>query len=379
LIESVAAPIGAAPTRDDIVLDVRDLRTYFHLMDGVVKAVDGVSFSVKRGGRLALVGESGCGKSVTAMSILRLIDIPPGEIVSGEVLLDGQDLLKMNMNKIRHIRGGDVAMIFQEPMTSLNPVLTIGDQLTEAIILHQHASRKDALGIAIGSLRDVGVQAPERRVKQYPHEMSGGMRQRIMIAMALSCKPKLLIADEPTTALDVTIQAQILELIQRVQEETGAALLLITHDLGVVAEMVDEVAVMYAGRIVEQGTVEEVMLEPKHPYAEGLLSSVPSKGSRGQRLSVIKGSVPNPFNMPKGCNFAPRCPYAFEPCATLDPRIEEGEGPAVACWLWKKAPGYDIPKRLHDEQVENARRAAEATTQPLSEIVIDTASSGPVA
>ena len=376
MIESVSAPSSAAATSNDIVLDVRDLRTYFHLMDGVVKAVDGVSFSVPRGGRLALVGESGCGKSVTALSILRLIDIPPGEYASGEILLDGKDLLKMTQAQIRRVRGGDVAMIFQEPMTSLNPVLSIGDQLTEAILLHQKVTKHDAMGVAIEALRDVGVQAPERRVKQYPHEMSGGMRQRIMIAMALSCKPKLLIADEPTTALDVTIQAQILELIARVQEETGAALLLITHDLGVVAEMVDDVAVMYAGRIVEQGTVEEVMLEPKHPYTEGLLASVPSKGSRGQPLSVIKGTVPNPFNMPKGCNFAPRCPYAFEPCPTHDPRIEEGSGTPVACWLWKKAPGYEIPQARREAQIEAARRAAAATIQPISEIVVGDSKAG---
>jgi peptide/nickel transport system ATP-binding protein len=380
VIESVSVPFSAAASsRDDMVLDVRDLRTYFHLMDGVVKAVDGVSFSVPRGGRLAIVGESGCGKSVTALTILRLIDIPPGKIVSGEVLLDGRDLLKLNSAQMRRVRGGDVAMIFQEPMTSLNPVLTIGDQLTEAILLHQKVTKRDAMGVAIGALRDVGVQAPERRVKQYPHEMSGGMRQRIMIAMALGCKPKLLIADEPTTALDVTIQAQILELIQKVQEETGAALLLITHDLGVVAEMVDDVAVMYAGRIVEQGTVEEVMLQPKHPYTEGLLASVPSKGSRGQPLNVIKGTVPNPFNMPKGCNFAPRCPYAFEPCGTYDPRIDEEGGTPVACWLWRKAPGYDIPQERHDAQVAAARRAAAATLQPISELTVGAIKSGPSA
>jgi oligopeptide/dipeptide ABC transporter ATP-binding protein len=278
---------------------------------------------------------------------------------------------------MRQMRGGEIAMIFQEPMTSLNPVHTIGDQIMEAVLLHQHVDKKQARQIAIDALSDVGVQAPERRIDQYPFELSGGMRQRVMIAMALSCKPKLLIADEPTTALDVTIQAQILELIRHIQEETGTALLLITHDLGVVAEMVDDVAVMYAGRIVEQGTAEEVLLQPRHPYTEGLLASVPSKGSRGQRLNVIKGMVPNPFNMPKGCNFSPRCPYAFQPCSVHDPRVDEGDGPPVACWLWKQAPGSFIPARLHREQVERARQAAEMASIAKSEL-IEGASAVPV-
>jgi oligopeptide/dipeptide ABC transporter ATP-binding protein len=314
-------------------------------MDGTVKAVDGVSYKVRRGEALGIVGESGCGKSVTALTIMRLLDIPPAEVVSGEVLFEGRDLLSLSQEEMRHIRGNDIAMIFQEPMTSLNPVFTVGDQIAEAVVMHKKVSRKTAWEKAVDSLKAVGINNPERRVKQYPHEMSGGMRQRVMIAMALSCDPKLLIADEPTTALDVTIQAQILELIRKVQDETGAALMLITHDLGVVAETVRDVVVMYAGRVVEQGSVDEVLLAPKHPYTEGLLTSIPSKGMKGQRLNVIRGTVPNPFNMPTGCNFAPRCPYAFHPCTTHDPRIEDANPPDVACWLYTPAPGSPIPPR----------------------------------
>jgi len=250
-------------------------------------------------------------------------------------------------------------------------VFSVGDQIAEAVKRHMKLSSRAAMDRSIDMLRKVGIAYPERRAKQYPHEMSGGMRQRVMIAMALSCEPKLIIADEPTTALDVTIQAQILELIRQIQAETGAALMLITHDLGVVAEMVHDVVVMYGGRVVESGTVEDVLLQPKHPYTEGLLASIPSKGMRGQRLNVIKGTVPNPFNMPKGCNFSPRCPYSFEPCKTLDPRIEEGEGPPVACWLWKQAPGYGIPSRLQRAQVEAARAAVEAVTSAGEPTVLE--------
>ena len=318
----------------DVLLDVRDLRTYFHVMDGTVRAVDGVSFSVRRGGRLALVGESGCGKSVTALSIMRLIDTPPGEFAGGEILFEDRDLLRVNDREMRHIRGGEIAMIFQEPMTSLNPVMTVGDQIVEAVLLHQKVDRKGAVAIAGQALKDVGVADPKRRLKQYPHELSGGMRQRIMIAMALSCNPKLIIADEPTTALDVTIQRQILELIKTIQAQTGAALLLITHDLGVVAETVDDVAVMYAGRVVETGTVEEVLLHPRMPYTRGLLESIPSQGKRGQRLSAIKGTVPNPFRMPEGCKFQPRCPYAWETCTEEEPGlIQIGAERTGRCWL----------------------------------------------
>jgi peptide/nickel transport system ATP-binding protein/oligopeptide transport system ATP-binding protein len=318
--QPVASHLGP-PDDPEILLEVRDLRTHFHVMDGTVKAVDGVDFSLKRGETLGLVGESGCGKSVTALTIMQLLDIPPGEIVGGEVWFDGRDLLALRPDEMGHVRGADIAMIFQEPMTSLNPVFTIGDQISEAIVLHQHVNRQEAMERAIVSLQAVGINAPERRVKQYPHEMSGGIRQRVMIAMALSCNPKLVIADEPTTALDVTIQAQILELIKKIQADTGAALLLITHDLAVVAETVQNVAVMYAGRIVEAGPVEDVLLRPQHPYTLGLLNSIPSLHKRGRQLDVIKGVVPNPFRMPPGCKFEPRCPFAWETCRKVEPDL----------------------------------------------------------
>jgi peptide/nickel transport system ATP-binding protein len=366
LTAPVAATPGASARASDYLLEVRDLRTYFKVMDGIVRAVDGVSFAIKPGQTLGVVGESGCGKSVTALSIMRLHDTPPtwipteknqadipadvkellGDVPPSQIFFEGRDLLPLSNDEMRSVRGNDIAMIFQEPMTSLNPVFTVGDQIAEAVILHQKLSKKDAWDKAIDALRAVGINNPERRVKQYPHEMSGGMRQRVMIAMALSCDPKLLIADEPTTALDVTIQAQILELIREVQDRTGAALMLITHDLGVVAETVHDIVVMYAGRVVEQGPASEVLLTPKHPYTEGLLTSIPSRGMRGQRLNVIKGTVPNPFNMPAGCNFAPRCPYAFAPCADRDPRIEDADPADVACWLYTPAPGSDAPPRF---------------------------------
>ena len=327
----------------DLLLDVRDLRTYFHVMDGVVKAVDGIDFSIKRGKTLGIVGESGCGKSVTSLSIMRLLDMPPAENPTGEIWFAGRDLLSLSDHEMRKVRGSDIAMIFQEPMTSLNPVFTVGDQISEAVMQHLDVSGREARDKAIESLRVVGINNPERRVKQYPHELSGGMRQRVMIAMALSCDPKLLIADEPTTALDVTIQAQILELMRKVQDDFDMTLMLITHDLGVVAETVDDVVVMYGGRVVEQGPVDDVLLRPKHPYTEGLLASIPSNGRRGERLNVIKGTVPNPFNMPTGCNFTPRCPFRFEPCPKHDPRVDDPGGPPVACWLWKPAPGTSGP------------------------------------
>jgi oligopeptide/dipeptide ABC transporter ATP-binding protein len=319
----------------DVLLEVRDLRTYFHVMDGVVKAVDGVSFSIRRGGRLALVGESGSGKSVTALTIMGLVETPPGRIAGGEVLFRGRDLLRLPEREMRKVRGGEIAMVFQEPMTSLNPVLTVGSQIEEAVLLHQSVNARQAKEIAREALEDVGVADAKRRLQQYPHELSGGMRQRVMIAMALSCNTQLIIADEPTTALDVTIQRQILELIKEVQERTGAALLLITHDLGVVAETVDDVAVMYAGRVVETGTVEEVLLQPRHPYTRGLLGSIPSLGKRGQPLTAIKGVVPNPFRMPPGCKFAPRCPYAWDECIRGEPElIPLATGRAARCHLY---------------------------------------------
>ena len=321
----------------NILLDVRGLRTYFHVMDGTVKAVDGVDFRIPRGGTVGLVGESGSGKSVTAHTIMRLIETPPGEIVDGEVWFEGRDLLSLSNDEMRQVRGDDIAMIFQEPMTSLNPVFTVGAQIAEAIKLHQKVSDREAANRAVDSLRLVGLSAPERRARQYPHEMSGGMRQRVMIAMALSCNPKLLIADEPTTALDVTIQAQILELIKELQQRTGTALLLITHDLAVVAETVESIAVMYAGRIVETGTVDEVLLSPKHPYTQGLLNSIPSEAKRGKELSAIQGVVPNPFRMPPGCKFQPRCPYQWDRCTTEPGLIQVG-GPDRRSRCWLQAP-----------------------------------------
>ena len=336
-LEELRSP--GAPPPADVLLEVRNLRTHFHVMDGEVPAVDGVSFSVKRGETLGVVGESGCGKSVTALTIMRLLEIPPAEIVGGEIWFDGQEILSLPEEKMRHLRGSAMAMIFQEPMTSLNPVLTVGDQIAEAVMVHRKASRKEAEARALEMLKAVGIPAPERRLKQYPHELSGGMRQRIMIALALSCDPQLLVADEPTTALDVTIQAQILALITRLQKETGASLLLITHDLGVVAESVQRVVVMYAGKVVEEGSVQEILESPKHPYTKGLLASIPSRAKRGDRLNVIKGTVPNPFRMPVGCRFNPRCPYAFEPCADYEPPLDS-VGPArrVACWLYTTPP-----------------------------------------
>jgi oligopeptide/dipeptide ABC transporter ATP-binding protein len=347
------------PPSSDVLLDVRDLRTHFKVMDGTVPAVDGVSFQVRRGETLGVVGESGCGKSVTALTIMRLVETPPGEIVSGEIWFDGRDVLRLSNEEMLDVRGAEMAMIFQEPMTSLNPVLTVGDQIAEAVVAHRKVSHAAARERAIEMLRLVGIPEAQRRVRQYPHELSGGMRQRVMIALALSCDPKLLIADEPTTALDVTIQAQILELIRHVQQETGTALLLITHDLGVVAETVQRLVVMYAGKVVETGTVEEVLRDPQHPYTEGLLASIPSKTMRGSRLNVIKGSVPNPFRMPVGCRFHPRCPYAFAPCPDHEPPLDAQGHPErrVACWL-HTAPPFGIEQRPSYPAVLPARATA---------------------
>jgi oligopeptide/dipeptide ABC transporter ATP-binding protein len=318
---TAAAMRGAPPARDTL-LDVRDLRTTFRVLDGTVPAVDGVSFSLGRGQTLGIVGESGSGKSVTALTIMRLLDIPPAEIgAESEVWFDGREILHIPLDSMRKVRGKDIAMIFQEPLTSLNPVFTIGDQIAEQVRVHLKLGARQAWDRAIESLELVGIPSPKARVKQYPHEMSGGMRQRVMIAMALSCEPKLLIADEPTTALDVTIQAQILELLKTIQQRTGSALLLITHDLGVVAEMVDHVIVMYAGQVVEQGTVEDVLLDPRAPYTMGLLESIPTVDKRGGRLSVIKGVVPSPFRLPPACRFEPRCPYAWALCREVAPEF----------------------------------------------------------
>lgn len=314
------------------LLSVRNLRTHFITEDGEVPAVDGVSFDLSAGETLGIVGESGSGKSVTSLSIMRLIPTPPGRIAGGEILFNGEDLLKKSPAEMRKIRGNDISMIFQEPMTSLNPVFTIGDQIMEAIILHQKLSKKDARDRAIEMLRLVGIPSPEQRVDEYPHQLSGGMRQRVMIAMALSCNPRLLIADEPTTALDVTIQAQILELLQRLQEEFGMAIIMITHDLGVVAGMVDRVIVMYAGKVVEEAPVRELFTSPKHPYTEGLLGSIPKLHQVQDRLQTIEGVVPSPFNMPKGCRFHPRCKYAQPACEEAEPLLQElAPGHYAAC------------------------------------------------
>ena len=298
------------------LLEVRHLQTHFATKRGEVRAVDGVSFHLQHGETLCLVGESGCGKSVTALSILRLI-APPGRIAGGEILFEGHDLLKLSDAEMRALRGNDIAMIFQDPMTSLNPVFTVGEQIAEAIRLHRGVSKREAWNQAVEGMRDVMIPAPEVRAKNYPHEMSGGMRQRVMIAMALACDPKLLIADEPTTALDVTIQAQILDLLNELRERRKLALLLITHDLGVVAETADRVAVMYAGQIVEEAPVRELFAQPRHPYTEGLLRAVPKLGSKQAghaRLQTIEGIVPNPLELPPGCRFAPRCAYRLAQC-----------------------------------------------------------------
>ena len=310
------------------LLSVENLRTHFHTDDGVVKAVDGVSYSIEKGKVLGVVGESGCGKSVTALSIMRLI-APPGRIASGRIMFEGRDLLALPENEMRTIRGNNISMIFQEPMTSLNPVFTVGNQIGEAIMLHQKKSRREAREQSIDMLKRVKVPAPEQRVDEYPHQLSGGMRQRVMIAMALACNPKLLIADEPTTALDVTIQAQILDLLRELQQEFHMSILIITHDLGVVAEFADHVAVMYASKIVEYAAAKELYGNPIHPYTKGLFRSRPSTVSdRKEPLKVIPGTVPNPLHFPPGCKFHPRCDLAvssgkLETCRVKEPELRE--------------------------------------------------------
>ena len=314
------------------LLRIENLQTHFWTRDGVVRAVDGVSFGIPQGQTMGLVGESGCGKSVTALSIMRLIDYP-GEIAGGHILFEDRDLAELEMYEMRHIRGSDIAMIFQEPMTSLNPVFTVGDQIAEAVQLHLGLSRQAAWERAIEMLDLVRIPSPERRVSDYPHNMSGGMRQRVMIAMALSCNPKLLIADEPTTALDVTIQAQILDLMRDLQSRLKMSILLITHDLGVVAEMCKEVAVMYAGQIVEQADVDTLFRSPQMPYTEGLLKSIPRLGmTQAAKLAVIRGVVPNPLRWPTTCRFMARCDYAFAKCIKPPPLFELS-GQKAACWL----------------------------------------------
>ena len=321
----------------DRLLEVSGLKTYFSSEDGLVKAVDGISFHVDRGETLGMVGESGSGKSVTSLSIMGLIPSPPGRIAAGQILLDGEDLVALTERQMRRVRGDDIAMIFQEPASSLNPVFTIGHQIAEAIVLHQGVSYREALKRAAESLALVGLPEPERHIKAYAHQLSGGMCQRVMIAMALSCSPKLLIADEPTTALDVTIQAQILALMQSLQAEIGMSILFITHDLGVIAEMADRVVVMYAGRAVEVSGVEDLFAVPKMPYTAGLMASIPGVGRSGGRLKTIPGAPPDPRRLPRGCAFHPRCPYSVEACTTVIPPLEDtGRGHLARCHRWRE-------------------------------------------
>ena len=316
-----------------VLLEVRALKTFFQVEGGEFPAVDGISFSIDPGRTLGIVGESGCGKSVTALSIMGLVPQPPGRIAGGEILFDGVDLLKLSPAAMRELRGDRISMIFQEPMTSLNPVLTVGEQIVEGILRHRPMKRDAAKNLAVEMLRRVHIPSPEQRFGDYPHRLSGGMRQQVMVAMALACKPKLLIADEPTTALDVTIQAQILDLMRSLREETGTAIILITHDLGVVAELADDVVVMYAGRIVERASVAALFAEPQHPYTVGLLGSIPRLDIEQERLAAIEGQVPNPLAPVIGCRFHPRCPFAIERCLREEPPLLDlGNGHASACW-----------------------------------------------
>ena len=331
--ETAVAEETAPLVTGDTVLEVVDLKTYFQADQTIARVVDGVSFGVRAGKTLAVVGESGCGKTVTSLSILRLIPNPPGEIVGGQILFGGRDLVTMNAEELQQLRGGEIAMIFQEPATSLNPVFTIGDQIGEAIRLHRDLPESEIRAAVVQVLGEVRMSEPERRYDQYPHELSGGMKQRAMIAMALSCRPKLLIADEPTTALDVTIQARVLELLKQVQQETQMAIMLITHDLGVVAEMADDVIVMYAGKIVERSTVNDLFAKPLHPYTRGLFGSIVRVDRQQDRLQAIEGNVPASTNLPQGCRFKTRCPLAFDKCDEEPPLTEIEPGRFSACWL----------------------------------------------
>ena len=322
----------------DNVLEIKNLHTYFYTDGGVIKAVDGVDVELRRGATLGIVGESGSGKSVTSLSVMGLLTGTKGKIADGEILLDGDDIVKLTKEQQRKLRGSKISMIFQEPMTSLNPVMKIGDQVAECVLQHEKISKKEALKKAEDMLRKTGVPRVEHMMKEYPFQLSGGQRQRVMIAMALVCKPEILIADEPTTALDVTIQAQILDLMNQLKKETGTSILFITHDLGVVAEVCDDVAVMYCGRVVERGDVKTIFANPSHPYTKGLLGSIPRLGDAGKELKSIPGNVPNPKYMPKGCKFEPRCPYASEKCREEEPgffQIEEGH--ISRCWLCESA------------------------------------------
>ena len=332
---------------NDLLLEVKNLKTYFFTEDGVVKAVDGVDFHVNSGEVLGLVGESGCGKSVTSLSIMRLIS-QPGKVLEGEVIFDGQDLLKLTENEMTHMRGNRISMIFQQPQTALNPVFKVGSQISEVLNIHQDLGKEAGWKRAIELLKMVGIPEPERRAESYPHELSGGMAQRVMIAMALACLPELLIADEPTTALDVTIQAQILDLMRDLRTKVGASVILITHDLGVIAEMAERVAVMYAGRIVEEADVKALFAKPLHPYTQGLMGSIPVLGKIKEKLDVIPGNVPNLINLPPGCRFAPRCrarvEYQLKMCTELEPDlIEVVPAHTARCWLYQEMEGHLAP------------------------------------
>ena len=338
-----------------MMLSVQDLKVYFFGEERVARAVDGVTYEAQEGETVCLVGESGCGKTVSALTIMRILPMPPGRIVGGSILFKGQNLLELTDEEMQKVRGKQIAMIFQEPMTSLNPVFSIGDQIEEAIVAHENLSKEEARKRCVQLLRDVGIPSPEERLKDYPHQLSGGQRQRVMIAMALACNPDLVIADEPTTALDVTIQAQILNLFRELKRTHHMSLLYITHDLGVVSTIADRIYVMYAGIIAEQGNARHIFREPKHPYTQALLASLPSRRKRGQRLHSIPGNVPNPAYKPTGCPFHPRCPHAIDPCRSIYPALcDYGEGHLSRCPVLyerehpsygKEQPGYSCPSQ----------------------------------
>ncbi len=341
--------LTAASPQEDNILEVRGLKTYFFTEDGVVKAVDGVDFSVRTGEVLGLVGESGCGKSVTSLSIMRLVGVP-GRILEGEIIFDNKDLLKLPEAEMVKMRGDRISMIFQQPQSSLNPVYRVGDQVAEVLMIHKGYKKKEAWEKALDLLRQVGIPDVERKAYAFPHEMSGGQAQRVMIAMALALSPRLLIADEPTTALDVTIQAQILDLMRGLRERTNTSVILITHDLGVIAEMADRVAVMYAGHVVEQADVKMLFKRPLHPYTQGLIGSIPVLGKVVKRLEVIPGIVPNLVNLPPGCRFAPRCrareQYGLGMCDRQEPDLIEKSGHSVRCWLYQDSEEHRAPVKL---------------------------------
>jgi oligopeptide/dipeptide ABC transporter ATP-binding protein len=381
VVEEILPAVARKPKRergDRPLLEVRGLRTSFHTRDGVVRAVDGIDFHVDRGEIMGLVGESGCGKSVTSLSIMGLV-AKPGRVEAGEILFDGEDLLKLSGDGMRKLRGDRISMIFQQPTSSLNPVWDVGTQLTEILRVHRNMKGRPAWNRAGDLLKMVGIPDPERRLKAYPHEMSGGMAQRVMIAMALACEPELLIADEPTTALDVTIQAQILDLMRNLREETGTAIILITHDLGVVAEMCDRVAVMYAGEIVEHTDVGTLFRDPLHPYTRGLIGSIPVVGDAKEQLAVIPGAVPNLIDLPKGCRFAPRCAARVAEDVVMATDVHPALLPVapahhVRCWLYHDAAGGLMPRAA--AAVRKGASAAEATgaadaTAPGADIAID--------